>query len=330
MENILLYFLIYFLIIFSVILVSKKLDLYDYSNNRKIHKIKILNTGGLAIGIYCIFLVSNNELNLDLENVLISGIFILILGFIDDLKDLSPSVKLFGIMISSFFLIQNDFILNSLGNFELLGNFQLGKLSFLFTLFSACLLINAINYIDGVDGLLLSNTLTTFVYYLFLINDFQFSLLIFYLSIPVFINLIFNFFPINSGIKIFNGNAGSLYLGFIISFFSISIHKQYNIHPVYLIWTLWYPVYDFLCVSINRLLNKRSPLKADKTHFHHYLYYKFNNNHFKTTFVISLINIFVLFVGYQISNFSKLLSLLLFIVLFFVYFVSKKLLKNYA
>ena len=328
MQNIPLLFFIYLFIIFSVILISKKLDLYDYSNDRKIHKVKILNTGGLAIGIYCIFLVSSIEVNKDLENILISGIFILILGFIDDAKVLSPGMKLFGIIISSFFLIQNNLILNDLGNYEYFGYLQLGKLSFIFTLLAACLLINAINYIDGVDGLLLSNILIIFIYYLFLINDFEFNLLIIYLSIPIFINLILNFFPIKSKIKIFNGDAGSLYLGFIISFFSISIYKQYDVHPVYLIWALWYPVYDFLSVSISRILNKKSPLKADKIHLHHYLYKKFNNCHFKTTFSISLINIFILIIGYQVSISSKLSSLLLFIMLFFVYFFLKNLCKK--
>lgn len=328
MHNLIFYLFCYFLIITLIILISRRLKIFDTPNSRKSHSTKVLNTGGIGIGIFYMLVVISNEYNLILENILVSGLFILILGLIDDIKNLSPSTKLFGIIISVAYLIQNNLSLDNLGTYEFLGYLNLGKFSFLFTLLAVCLLINGINYIDGIDGLLLLNVLITLTYFYFLIKSDEASILIIYLMIPIVINLFLNFLPINNNLKIFSGDSGSLYLGFIISFFTISIHKQFDIHPVYLIWPLWYPIYDFLCVSIYRITIKKSPLKSDKMHFHHLINKKFNNSHAKSTATISLINILIIFIGYHISNFSELISFISFFVLFFIYYSIRNFLKD--
>ena len=328
MHNFIFYLFYYFLIITLIILISKKFKIYDFPNARKSHILKVHNTGGIGIGAFYIFIVINNEYNLILESILVSGLFILVLGIIDDIKNLSPSTKLFGILLSSAYLILNDLSLTDLGNYEIIGYIKLGKFSFLFTLLAVCLLINAINYIDGIDGLLLSNVLITLAYFYFLIAKEEGSVLIIYMSIPIIINLFLNLFPIKSGLKIFSGDSGSLYLGFVISFFTISIYKQFNVHPVFLIWALWYPVYDFLSVSIKRIMTKKSPFTSDKMHLHHFINKKNNNNHFLSTTIIAIINILIIILGYQISEYSKLLSLISFFILFFFYYSIRELVEK--
>ena len=113
--------------------------------------------------------------------------------------------------------------------------------------------------------------------------------------------------PIKSNIKIFSGNAGSLFIGFFISFFTIELYSSFNIHPVYLIWPLWYPVYDFIYVTYTRFKNKKSILLADNSHLHHHILKKFNNSHIKTTISFFTLNILIIYLGFLIGNYSKIL-----------------------
>ena len=82
----------------------------------------------------------------------------------------------------------------------------------------------------------------------------------------------------------------SLFLGFFISFMTIELYNSFDIHPAILIWPLWYPVYDFLFVSINRLINKKSIFNPDNTHLHHIIYKKFNGNIISPIVLFLLVN----------------------------------------
>ena len=129
--------------------------------------------------------------------------------------------------------------------------------------------------------------------------------------------------------KLFSGNSGSLFIGFFISFLTIELYRVYKIHPTFLIWPLWYPVYDFLYVSLNRFIKKKSIFEADNNHFHHYLLKKFNNNHYLSTLVFAILNIVVIFLGYKLTEQSKLFSLILFFICFFIYFLFRKIIDKY-
>ena len=78
-------------------------------------------------------------------------------------------------------------------------------------------------------------------------------------------------------------------------------------------------VYDFLFVSINRASLKKSIFSADNTHLHHKILNKFKKNHLKTVLLFSLINISIIYLGFIISNYSKLLSLIIFTFAFCIY-----------
>ena len=84
---------------------------------------------------------------------------------------------------------------------------------------------------------------------------------------------------------------------------------------------LWYPVYDFLFVSINRILTKKSVFKPDKSHLHHIIVNKFKS-HLNTLIVFILLNTVIIYTGYEITKISKLLSLSTYI-LDFLYFYFK-------
>jgi UDP-GlcNAc:undecaprenyl-phosphate/decaprenyl-phosphate GlcNAc-1-phosphate transferase len=310
---------IYLILLASTFLISKKLDFYDKPNIRKIHKTNIFNTGGIIIYIFYLIVVNFFEFNHNVELIISIGFFICLVGFIDDRINLKPSNKVIFIIIPSAYLILNGISLINLGYYEYIGVLNLGKFQLPFLILATGLLINATNYIDGVDGLLLTFFISCLGYYIFLIEDTKTIYLIKLLLIPAFLNLILNMLPSKSKFKFFSGNIGSLFIGFFISFLTIELYNSFDIHPVYLIWPLWYPVYDFLFVSINRAILKKSIFSADNSHLHHKILIKFKKNHLNTILLFFILNISIIYLGFLIGNFSKLLSLIAFIFIFFLY-----------
>ena len=237
---------------------------------------------------------------------------------------MNASIKIICILTPTIFLITNGFIVSDLGNYEFIGTIPLGKQSVFFTLLCVGLLVNSYNYIDGIDGLLISISITSLLYIIFLTQNKDVDDLLLLFLIPLTINLIFNLLPKSSNLKIFSGDCGSLFLGFFISFLIIYTYKYEKIHPSFLIWTCWYPVYDFLFVTVKRFLNKKSFYKPDNKHFHHSILKYFKNNQIKTLVLINIINTVVLIIGYLVAeNFGRIYSLALFILLFFAFCIIR-------
>ena len=310
---------IYILISSSIIYLSIYLKYYDKPNQRAIHRIPTINTGGLIIYLFFLSVVSLGEFNHNIELIVSIGFFVCLTGFIDDRINLNPSNKILLILIPSIYLILNGISIDDLGHYEFLGNIELGKFKIPFLLLAIGLLINATNYIDGIDGLLLTFFLSCLLYYIFLIDDIETVNLLKFFVIACFLNLILNLLPSKSKFKVFSGDSGSLFIGFFISFMTIELYNSFNIHPVFLIWPLWYPVYDFLFVSINRLINKKSIFKPDNTHLHHVINNKFRNNKITPIILFLFVNSLIIFIGYRISEISKLLSLCIFMAGFTLY-----------
>ncbi len=319
--------ILYLLLLLVTIVISKKLNFYDKPNFRKIHKSQVLNTGGITIYIFYLLVVNFFEFNHNIELIISIGLFVCIVGFIDDRKNLNPSIKIIFIIVPSTYLILNGINIYDLGNYEHLGILGLGKFQLPFLILATGLLINATNYIDGVDGLLLTFFICCLGYYIFLIEEPNTINLIKILMIPAIFNLVMNLLPTKTNLKIFSGNTGSLFIGFFISFLTIELYSSFSVHPVYLIWPLWYPVYDFLFVSTNRAFLKQSIFSADNSHLHHKILNKFNDNHLKTVLLFFIFNILIIFLGNLISNFSKLYSLIFFVFGFIIYFTVRFKLK---
>lgn len=327
--NYLFYILIYIIMILIMIFISKKLKLYDRPDERKIHKNRVLNTSGLALYIFLFLIVSTHEFHYQIEEIILFGSLITLCGFFDDQKNLNPGVKLMLILLPTGYLILNGYMINDLGHYNNLGKIHLGKFSLIFTLLACGLLINSYNYIDGSDGLLLSTVLINFTYAIYLIaNPNAINILQIFL-IPVFINLLFNLLPDRNSYKIFSGDCGSLFLGFFVSFLIIVLYKIENIHPAYLIWMCWYPVYDFLYVTIYRLINNKKFYTPDNIHLHHLIMDYVKKSQYATLFIISTTNILVTITGYLVTKFfGEIYSLAYFFSFFWVYFYTNLLLRK--
>lgn len=332
MFNTLLICLLYPIILIIIIMLSKKNNFFDMPSSRKVHKNQIPNTSGIALYVMLIYIVLSSETSYDIEYIITTGSIITIVGFLDDRKSLTPGIKLCLLLIPILILVYEGNILTNLGKYEFIGKINLGKFSLIFTILSVGLLINSFNYIDGIDGLLSGITLTAIIFFIFLDNLTSGYISIFlFLIYGLIINLIFNFLPVKSGFKCFMGDTGSLFLGFFISFIMIYLYSKQNIHPSYLIWGVWYPVYDFLSVNILRLMQNKNIFNPDKIHFHHFILEYFKSNHLKSFFILNLLNISVLVTGYFVaSEVGKIYSILLFIFLFIFFFTLRKyLFKKY-
>ena len=325
------YLIIFPFLMLFVIFLSKRLNLVDKPNLRKVHKLDVVNISGITISIFMVIVIGITEYSKLLENIIIFGFLISLIGFFDDRSEMKPSTKFFLMLFPTSYLILNGFTLTNLGKYEFINILELGKASIPFTFLAVMLLINAINYIDGTDGLLIGYAITALLYFYFLSDkQSQYLSLILIFIYFLFISLIFNFLPIQSGFKSFMGDSGSLFISFFISFTIIFLYKYKDIHPAFLIWACWLPVYDFLHVTFQRLIIRSNFSNPDKSHFHHYVLNFFSNNHFKTFLSINSLNIIIIYLGYFVSQqVGAIYSLSLFVLLFLLFVSMKLKLKKY-
>lgn len=326
MNNILYVIFFYPIALIFLIKLSIKLNFVDNPNSRKVHQNPVPNTAGVGFYLLLFILIAKTEFSFEIENIVAAGIIIMLAGFFDDRLDLNPGMKMILIILPIVYLIFDGHVVKDLGNYNYIGLLQLGKFSIIFTLLAAGLLINSFNYIDGIDGLLISLSIIFLTYLSFLLNDSFLNESFFFIVITaLLINLIFNFQNYKSGLKIFLGDAGSLFLGFLMSFLIIYSYNIKDIHPAYLIWGVWYPVYDFLYVTFYRIIKKINFTKPDKIHLHHMIIKKFKGNHFKSCILIIFINIIVITFGYSATKYiSELISLILFLIFFFIFIFLRR------
>lgn len=299
-------------IIKAVIKVSLLKHLFDEpTEDRKIHISRVPNLGG--IGMYAAFLfavcVFIPQGQLDYLRYLIAASLILVaIGLKDDLVGLSPTKKLVAQIASAIIMAQlTNIRITSFYGF--MGIYELAfPVSVLVTVLVSIFIYNAMNLIDGIDGLaggigfLASGTYAFFFYQMGNIGD--------CLMAVAFCGSLLGFLYFNiSPAKIFMGDTGSLLIGFMLAIFSIRFIELNKFDailnrtpfmaaaPAISISILIIPIFDTLRVFILRILRGRSPFAADKNHLHHrFLEMKFT--HLQTTFVLICTN--VLFIGLSI------------------------------
>ena len=328
--NISLIFIItHILVTVIVCMLSRKLHFYDIPDPRKIHKEKILNTMGISIYISLSLVIVSLELSSKIETIIVIGFSLVMIGFLDDRKNFKPTTKLILTFFPIVYLFFNGFILSDLGEYELLGKLNLGKFGIVFSFLAVGLLMNSFNYADGIDGLLLSITISGLYYLNFLVESESVNRLLDLIILILIISLFFNLLPVKNKFKSFLGDGGSLFIGFFMSFLLIYLYKYDKIHPSFLIWSCWYPAYDFLYVTINRIIKKKKFYIPDQMHFHHFIIRKYKLTQFKALIIISAINLFTIILGYNSAlKFGYVFSLGLFFSLFFILSFIRSFLKN--
>ena len=186
-----------------------------------------------------------------------------------------------------------------------------------FSIFVMVFIINSINLTDGLDGLASSlciYILIVFSFFFFL----NFSFFNFFLAI-VSIGSLLGFLYFNkSPAKIFMGDSGSLVLGLIVAYLSVSLcnlplDNNGCINPVFILCILVYPSIDTLRVFTIRILSGHSPFLADRNHIHHLIVDK-NFSHSWACFFAVMYSFVLSIICYFIRDY---INLSFFLTLFF-------------
>lgn len=275
-------FLLAFLISLLITPVIKRIAFHvgavDRPDQRKVHSRVMPRMGGLAVYLaftVTVLLTQPKPLSEQLIGLMIGGTLMMLLGLADDIRDISPRVKLLGQVLAASLVIafgvKVNFITNPFGDMLYLKYWGVDW-GIPLTVFWIVGVTNAVNLIDGLDGLaggLASIAGLT----LAVIGWFEGSPLIVVpaviLSASVLGFLKYNFHPA----KIFMGDSGSLFLGFMLAGLSVmGLTKGAAVFSVFVpILVLGIPIFDTLFAIIRRYINNQPIFSADKEHLHHRL-----------------------------------------------------------
>jgi len=325
-----------------VIRVAHSLKLMDNPNERSAAKNPIPTLGGIAIFLSFVFAstigLSGDEMP-EMIYILTAVILMFFIGLKDDILILSPWKKLTAQIIASCIIV----FLAKIRFTNLHGFLGIGDIgmvpSVILTFFVIIVIINAFNLMDGIDGLAAGLSMfAAFVFgsWFFISGHYDYAIV----SISL-VGAIAGFFYYNlygKENKIFMGDTGSLVLGTLMAVIVIRFN-EFNIDqtqpfaiasaPAVSFGILIYPLVDTIRVFIIRLLQLKSPFKADKNHLHHRLL-TLGFSHKRATYTIIGMNALFIIPVFALQHFG-IVAVMCFItivggILFMTpaYFIQKK------
>ena len=329
-------FILSILIVISINVLSSYFKILIYKPNL-IHKEKfnntIFNTGGLIFFLYLIILYLIYYKFDYLSNLLFLTLIFLIGFFSDIKKNFNANLRL---LLISF--VSDNQILDL--KFNIINNLFLDYpfFSIIFTGVCLVILINGVNFIDGVHGLTLLYgilVLAILNYFIYFKLNFESSPEAGLLILPILLILLIY----NLSEKIFFGDSGSYVLGAIIGLYIIQLSNLdgYS-YPYFYANLLIYPAFEVFFSMMRKIFNKKGPYQPDKKHLHHLIQkfyqikYDYDLTSSKILCAIS-INLFILIFNLVSINFYQnkyilLSNIFIFIIFYtFVYFLLNKELK---
>lgn len=268
------------LIVTAVLLsTAKKWALIDYPGDHRGHDTPTPIIGGIAmfVGSMVGIFWHGGDWSF-MGSLLLSGGFILGVGIWDDRHDTTYLFRFVGQLIAAAILIKTGgVVLDDLGHLVSDQLMPLNRWSVALTLLAIVGVVNAYNMSDGIDGLAGSLSLITVAALIIVaifsghIQDANY-LMIF--GSAIFVFLMFNVRVLGyMHARIFMGDAGSMWLGFIISCFLIKLSQgEFRaMTPVTALWITAVPLFDAVSSLVRRAIRGKSPFQADRAHYHHYL-----------------------------------------------------------
>lgn len=302
--------------------VAKHINAIDIPNDRKVHKVPIPRLGGL--GIYMGFLLGYmlmGSMSLRMNAILIGSFIIIVTGIVDDINPIPAKVKfLFQILAAAVVAFYGKILLTSLSAFGLYIEF--GKFSYLITIIFIVAIINCINLIDGLDGLAAGLSSIYFITIGIVIvgwnHSFGLDAYITFIMLGATLGFLFhNFNPA----KIFMGDSGSMFLGYIIAVIALLGFKNVTLTTLLVpICLLAVPVMDTLFAIIRRIVNKKPIDEPDKEHLHHQLL-NLNLSHRNTVLVIYFIDILFALAMLIYILYDRMLGVIIYGILFIIVFI---------
>ena len=268
--------------------IGTKFNIIDIPDIRKVHKKPVVRIAGLSIfSIFFIYLFISNffidYVNFDSEFssqfylFLLGGLFFFLIGIHDDIFKSSPLLRLFLQFLGALFVSANGINFGKLSfYFPFFGQIYLvlpNILNYIFSAFWIVSITNAINWLDGIDGLAggYCGILSIGLFIVMFFNGNIFGILSFSIIIGILIGFVIrNFRPA----FYIMGDCGSNFLGYFFSassilFLSNSINGTIEI--VYLLIIFSLPLGDMLMVISERFIRNKNIFLPDKRHIHHRL-----------------------------------------------------------
>lgn len=310
-------FVLSFIFIIVLIKLSQTLGLQDIPNSRSSHKKIIPRSAGLGFtsAVLISLLICDFAHMVEYFEIYISIFFIMIVGLIDDRFCLSHRVKFLALSVIIIYIVLNGLQIYTLGTYMGISMHLPVWLSILFSVFAIIGFSNALNLMDGLDGLasgLSIVMLVTFFMIGFLHNDELMITLSLTFIITLIAFLIFNWYPA----KIFMGDSGSLTLGFTIAV--LAVKSLEYMAPSSVLFIVGLPLMDTFIVMRRRMQRGISPFLADKNHLHHFLY-KHKLDVRISVMLLLYIQLAFSIIGYQMRGEDQILSLTLFGLMLFLF-----------
>lgn len=307
-----------------MIKISKNMNIMDIPNERSVHKKPTPLLGGIAIFLSFLFgfILFGNQ-NPLMISILIASFLILLLGIFDDIKPIKARYKfVIHILVALIVVFYGGLKLTHVDIFGLSLNFK--WMSPYITILIIAGIINAVNLIDGLDGLCAG---ISSIYFLtigviaLILNKFNgLDIILSFIMLGATLGfLVFNYPPA----KIFMGDTGSTFLGLMISVIMLLGFKTVTLTSLLIpLVLLILPITDTLFAIIRRTLNKKPIGQADKEHIHHQLLKHLSTR--KTILVIYVVDLIfsVVSIFYAIGKKKEMIIfyiLLMFILLYLVF-----------
>ncbi len=245
-------------------------------DGRRMHDHPIPRMGGLAIFLgFLLSVLIFVEMNMQIRGMLLGAVIIVVLGVFDDIYSLRASFKFAVQILAALVAVFTGNLIETLSNpniFSANPIWNLGWLAYPVTVIWIVAITNAVNLIDGLDGLACGVTTISSMTLLVIalaVGEPQIAVMV-----AALVGGCLGFLPFNlNPAKIFMGDTGSTFLGYVLAVISIQgLFKLYSIISfVVPFLMLGLPIFDTCFAFFRRVAHGQNPMHADRSHVHHRL-----------------------------------------------------------
>ena len=319
-----------FIGIFLLRPIANNIGLLDSPNNRKPHTGSIPVIGGIAmyLGLVVGILTTPLDLN-DFSYFMLASLIVVFIGVLDDYQNISVSIRIVFQALAAFIVAELAGIsILSFGDILNRGEMYIDDWPIFISVLAIIAGMNAINMLDGINGLAGGVSLIIFIAIAYLSIDSSSSVsliiaLLFCMVVPVFLidNLCIGR-PTSK--RIFMGDAGSMLIGLSIAWLLIDLSQGEFavISPVTALWLFGIPIIELVSSISRRILNGKSPFEPDLNHMHHIISH-LGLGEKKSLFIMLIFSSIMAIIGIisEIYDTDEWIMFALFLLFFVFYFI---------
>ena len=321
-----------FLLLSLLIKPAHRYKLVDTAGAHKEHLGVVPLIGGVSV--FCSFVLGafilQNQFGMTtFPTFMFCSLVVVLVGVLDDLHDISAGLRLLAqVFVGLIMFAAADNGIFNFGNVLGIGTIRFVDWALPVTVLAVLSAQNAMNMMDGVDGLSSGVALTSLLSLGYVayqgdrVVDMHIVLLIVAALVPF---MFFNLQIMGQNKRVFLGDAGSTFLGFVVVWHLISLSQGPDpaMRPVTALWLFAIPLMDMASIALRRILRGQSPFVADREHLHH-LFERIGLSKAQTLSWILALNAFFAVIGLvsEKLQWSELVLFLLFLLIFCGYFYT--------